>query len=115
MFDFEKFPVYIKIEELINRLQPLFNHHRIKPHIKDQLYRSSSSIMLNIAEGAGKFSKKDKKNFYLIARGSTQESVSILKLLKIEDNISEPLFEELYNILDEISRMLTGLIKSMDK
>lgn len=64
MFDFEKFPVYIQSEELIRVLQPLMKNKRVNVSIRDQLYRASSSILLNIAEGAGKFSKKDKKNFY---------------------------------------------------
>ncbi len=110
MFDFEKFPVYIKTELLINKLQPIVRNRHIYTSTRDQLYRASSSILLNIAEGAAKYSKKEKKNFYLTARASAQECVAIIKLLKIESHINNEFHDELYNILTEICKMLSGLI-----
>lgn len=115
MFDFEKFPVYLKAEELIRKLQPILKDNLVNKNTKDQLYRSSSSILFNIAEGAGKYSKKDKKNFYTIARGSIQETVAILRLLKIEERISEERYDCLYDILTEESKMLSGLINKMNE
>jgi four helix bundle protein len=47
----------------------------------DQLKRASISLVLNIAEGAGKSAIDDKKRFYSIARGSTLECAAILDLL----------------------------------
>ncbi len=113
MFDFEKFHVYVKTEYLIERLQPVLGNKKINSRIRDQFYRASSSILLNIAEGAGKYSKRDKKNYYVIARGSAQECVAIINLLKIEQNIDKDLYKDLYDLLVEISKMLSGLINSM--
>jgi four helix bundle protein len=113
MFDFEKFPVYIKTLELIKESQPLLKSKSININTRSQLYRASSSILLNIAEGAGKYSKKDKKNFYIIARGSAQECVAILSLLRVEQNISIGLYKSMYQDLEEISKMLSGLINKM--
>lgn len=48
----------------------------------DQLRRAALSIPSNIAEGAGRKGKRDKANFYSISKGSTYESVNILKLLE---------------------------------
>jgi four helix bundle protein len=115
MFDFEKFPVYIRATTLISDLQPILKNTRINIETRKQLYRASSSILLNIAEGAGKYSKKDKKNFYVIARGSNQECVAILSLLKIERNVSPQVYDHLYSLLEEISKMLSGLIRKMMK
>ena len=42
-------------------------------YLKDQIRRASSSIVLNIAEGAGKLSPQDRRRFYSIARGSLLE------------------------------------------
>ena len=68
MFDFERFPVYIKSEELYSFIVKNIFSKPINKNLKDQLQRASTSITLNIAEGAGKYSKADKKNYYLTAR-----------------------------------------------
>ena len=49
------------------------NLPRGRGHLADQLGRASTSIVLNLAEGAGKFSKPDKRRYYMIAVGSTTE------------------------------------------
>jgi four helix bundle protein len=43
--------------------------------LSDQLNRAALSISANIAEGNGRFTKPDRKNFFGIARGSVQECV----------------------------------------
>lgn len=48
--------------------------------IADQLTRASTSIVLNIAEGAGKFSRLDKRRYYVSARGSATESAALLDI-----------------------------------
>lgn len=47
----------------------------------DQLTRASTSIVLNVAQGAGKHSKADKRRYYLTARGSATESAALLDVL----------------------------------
>jgi four helix bundle protein len=51
---------------------------RGRSHLADQLTRASMSIVLNVAEGAGKHSKPDKRRYYLTARGSATESAALL-------------------------------------
>lgn len=65
MFVFEKFPVYLKSEAIYKKLSDILMDKLINTHLRDQLRRALLSITLNIAEGAGKLSSKDKKNFYL--------------------------------------------------
>ncbi len=113
MFDFEKFPVYIRTAEFITRIQPVLNNRKISLSDRNQLRRSSHSILLNIAEGAGKYSKKDKKNFYTIARGSAQECVANIQLLKLENSIDHILYNDLYEDLLVIGKMMSGLINKM--
>ena len=70
---------------------------------------------MNIAEGIVKLSKLDRKNFFVIARGSVNECASILEILNDEDIISA---HELYSMkseLEEASRLLSGLIISLTK
>ena len=51
---------------------------RGRSHLADQLTRASTSVVLNLAEGAGKLSKPDKRRYYLTARGSATESAALL-------------------------------------
>jgi four helix bundle protein len=51
---------------------------RGRSHLADQFTRASTSVVLNIAEGAGKLSKPDKRRYYLTARGSATECAALL-------------------------------------
>jgi four helix bundle protein len=80
----------------------------------DQLRRASFSIMLNIAEGTSRFSNKDRKNFFVIARGSAFECAAILEYLQETKEITQQVFLQSEQRLEEISKMLFGLIKNLD-
>ena len=49
-------------------------------YLKDQLLRASSSIVLNLAEGSAKPSRKDRIRYYTIAMGSLREVQAVLDL-----------------------------------
>ena len=113
MFDYEKLIAYQKAKAVNREIQNFVSNKKINPIIRDQLYRASTSILLNIAEGTGKLSKLDRKNFYVIARGSVFECASILEILNNEDIISSQDLSRMKAELEEVSRLLSGLIKSM--
>jgi four helix bundle protein len=113
MFVFETFPVYLKAEEAFIKLNCVFQIKDLDRDLRDQLRRASTSVILNIAEGSGKFSKNDKKNFYLISRGSVNECVAILRIIKLQGKIDEKYYSIIYNYYEEIGRMLSGLINKM--
>ena len=73
------------------------------------------SIAANIAEGNGRFTKPDRKNFFIIARGSVQECVPLLELAARQGLLKPDLRRQLKDNLEEIARMLSGLIKGLDK
>jgi len=50
--------------------------------LKDQLERASLSVVLNIAEGGGRRSRKDKSRHYTYARGSATEVAASFDVLK---------------------------------
>jgi four helix bundle protein len=114
VFDFERFPVYKLALEFSKDVDALLSEANIPKNsrVADQLIRASLSIALNIAEGAGRFHKADKNNFYIMARGSAFESVAVLDILKAKNVISEQQQNRLYTMLEEISKMLAGLINS---
>ena len=82
MFDFEKLEVYKKAKAFNKSVSCLLSGKNVDRVTHDQLRRASFSIMLNIAEGSGRFTKPDKRNFYIIARGSAFECVAIFDYLK---------------------------------
>ncbi len=113
MFDFENLDVYKKAKELNKDILRFFKENRQTDHyVRDQLKRASKSIIINIAEGSGKFSKADKRNFYTISRGSTYECVSLLELIFDENQIDRERFNDFYQKLEILSKMLLGLINS---
>ena len=53
---------------------------KLKNPVRDQLLRASLSIALNITEGSGRSSSKDKRRFYSIAMGSLRETQTLVKI-----------------------------------
>ncbi len=74
-----------------------------------QIRRAAISIMANIAEGFGRHSDKDFANFLNIAHGSAYEGQSHLYVALDLKYMTNEKFEELYNALGEICRMLFAL------
>jgi len=84
------------------------NH--IPNYIKNQLGRAGLSILLNIAEGSGRSSQKERRNFLVIARGSVFECAAILDLLNAQKEINPETHKDLKEGYEEISRMLYAMI-----
>jgi len=59
----------------------LFETVKCASHLKTQLVRAASSVVLNLAEGAGRPNDRDRKRFYGIALASTREVQAILDLI----------------------------------
>ena len=116
MFEFEKFSIYQKSLESHKSIFDLLKlNPKIDYHFQDQLKRASTSIIANLAEGAGRFSPADKKHFYIMSRGSAYEVVALLTLIFRNHNINQSIHQELRLNIVEIIKMLTGLIKNKSK
>ena len=63
--------------------------HRCSPTLRDQLERASISIILNIAEGAGRRTSADRRRYFVIAQGSAYECAAILDILRLR-KIAQP-------------------------
>ncbi len=114
MFDFEKLIVYQKAKGF-NKLT--YNYLKqtktLDRTTNDQLRRASLSIMLNIAEGSGRFSKPDRRNFFVIARGSVFECVAIFDFLNDEKLLNEELHQSFYGQAEELSKILFAMIGNL--
>lgn len=107
--DHEKLDVYrIALEFLVMANAIIESLPRGRSHIADQFTRASMSIVLNLAEGAGKHSKPDKRRYYVSARGSATESAALLDIcakLDLIDDEKHKLGKEM------IVRIVSMLIK----
>lgn len=111
-FDHEKLKVYQLSLEFNKFAHKICSKLDFRSDIKNQLDRASNSILLNLAEGNGKYSKKDKCRFFDISVGSSFESASCLDILFIRNLISDEDLNTGKLMLKEMISMLVGLIKS---
>lgn len=81
--------------------------------IISQMQRAAISIPCNIAEGAARKSRKEFVQFLYTARGSVSELDTQLEICLQLHYITPEHYKELQNRLDEISKILNGLISSI--
>jgi four helix bundle protein len=113
MFEFQNLEVYKKAKTFHLLCKNLIVNTRLDFYVSNQLGRASLSVILNIAEGSGKFSKPDRRNFFVIARGSVFECVAIIDMLHDSKIIQKESFEDYLNRADELSRILYSMIKNL--
>jgi four helix bundle protein len=113
MFDFEKLIVYQKAKVFNSEIRSYLKTEKLDLSTADQLRRASLSVVLNIAEGSGRFTKPDRKNFFTISRSSVFEVVAIYDVLKDESLISNEDFKGLYMLAEELSKILLSMIKNL--
>lgn len=110
-FDHEKLDVYrhsIAFCAWVGDFLPSITQ---KTAAKDQLDRASTSIPLNIAEGNGKFSGKDRARFLEMARGSALECAACLDVLVARKLATVEQVAGAKADLATIVRMMIGLLK----
>jgi four helix bundle protein len=112
-FDHEKLDVYqLAIEFVANANGIIELLPRGRGYLADQLQRAALSIVLNIAEGAGKFSPADKAIFYTRARASATESAAVLDVCRKLNLTAVSATTDNKVLLERVAQMLTKLIKS---
>jgi four helix bundle protein len=110
-FDHERLDVYREAVAFNGWLSALLEGTVRGGEVKDQLDRASTSIPLNIAEGNGKYSPKDRCRFFDIAHGSTLERAAGLDILVAKSKLAPEQIRPGKERLQKIVRMLMGLIK----
>lgn len=110
-FDHEKLEVYREAIAFVAWLSTLLEGTIRIGEVKDQLDRASTSIPLNIAEGNGKYTPKDRCRFFDIAHGSALECAAGLDILVARARATPDQIRPGKENLQRIVRMLMGLIK----
>jgi len=86
-----------------------------KDTIGKQFIRAIDSISANIAEGFGRYFKKDKIHFYRIARGSVYESLDWLEKAKKRNLLTAEQYEKILESLSRLPKEMNHLINYTDK
>ena len=85
MLDFERLDVYrCALEFAALAFRIIESLPRGHSQLADQLRRATISIPLNIAEGSGKTTDRERARFHAIARGSAMECAAILDVLRLQ-------------------------------
>ena len=111
-FDHEKLDVYEAALEWVVLADNVVTHlPRGRGNLAEQLHRVATSILLNIAEGAGEFSRTEKARFYRMAKRSAAECAAITHMSLRLDLIDEDTCEKSHELLDRVSAMLTKMAR----
>ncbi len=91
MYKFERLEVYKKALLFNKEIFDLIKNYPdfLKFSLVSQIIRAVISILANIAEGSGRLSKKEARNFFNIAKGSVYEVVGLLDLSLMQKYISQ--------------------------
>ena len=114
-FDHERLDVYREAIDFCGWVGQFLAAISAKIAAKDQLDRASTSIPLNIAEGNGKFSPKDRARFLEMARGSALECAACLDVLLVGKLASEEQVVVSKERLARIVQMLIGLLRKFSE
>ena len=112
-FHHEKLTVYQRALDFARWSQTLIESITKKTSTRDHLERAGDSIALNIAEGNGKFSGRDRARFFQIAHGSALESAACLDLFVARQCCENAAIVEGKALLEEIVRMLFKLLDNL--
>ena len=113
MGNFKKFRVWQKAKDLAVKIYKLTEQGQFAKDygLKDQIRRSSVSIPSNIAEGEDLSTDKQSVRHFYIARGSNAELRTQLSIAAEIGYLSPEKYHDIENECDEISAMITMLIK----
>lgn len=113
LLDAEKLDVYRLAVELQAFVVPLLP--KASAVLRDQLERASVSVVLNIAEGAGRRCRGEKRRFYSIARGSATECAAAIDLLAARGMADAAGCRKARTHVVRLVQMLTRLIQRFER
>jgi four helix bundle protein len=84
---------------------------RASGHAGDQLERAALSVLLNLVEGAGRSSWKEKRHFFSISLGSLAEAVAVVDVAATRGLIEGAQADRAIAAGRKVGSMLAGLLK----
>ena len=114
-FDHEKLDAYQDAIAFCGWVGEFLGAISAKAAAEDQLDRASTSIPLNITEGNGKFSTRDRARFFEVARGSALECAACLDVLVVRKLATSEQVVPSKERLARIVQMLIGLLRKFSE
>ena len=113
---FEDLDCWQEARRIVNRIYNVLSVKEFKKDFSlcDQIKRAAVSIMANIAEGFSRKGNKEFIQFLFISKSSAAEVQSHLYVALDQGYITQDKFDELYNDLDKVQRMISNLIKYLN-
>jgi four helix bundle protein len=112
-FDHEKLDVYQEAIAFVGWWADIRSRCSAAPNVQDQMDRASTSTPLNIAEGNGKYSMRDRCRYFQIARGSALECAACLDVFVARRCLSyqdvDPGKKRLHRIVSMLVRLIASL------
>ena len=107
-------------KKAVDLVQQIYDLTKIFPKNEDysltsQMRRAAISVPSNIAEGAARQTKKEFIQFLHMAQGSLSELDTQIEIAKRLGYFSEDQNKKTLEIMQDVDRMLSGLIKSLKK
>ena len=116
MFDFERLEVYGYARELVKKVMYfLANSSTVESSFQEKLKSTVTSMLFNLAEGTGRMTHADKRHYLTIARSSVFETVAVMHVMLDLNMITEEEYKSFYDDLEQVSKMLLGMIRSFSK
>jgi len=112
---FTEMPVWVKAHNLsVEVFKLTINLPRSEDYgLTSQIRKSSNGVAACISEGFGRNTKKDKSNFYIIARGSSFETQNHLlygqAVEYFEDQFTQRLFNEYADLIHDLNKLIKSL------
>ena len=111
LFDHEDMDVYQVALQVVAWLEPMWMVFSCSADLRTKLDKSTTSIVLNIAEGNGRFTGKNQATFYETAYKATIQSASLVDLATANGVADVSRVEAGRELLRRIAAMLTALSK----
>lgn len=114
---FTKLDTWIEAHKLVLMIYEITDDFPSKENyiLIPQIIRAVISITSNIAEGFSRYSKKEKQQFYFIAKGSLTEVQNQLMIAKDRNYINSDNFQKIASQTIIVHKLINGLIKSAMK
>ena len=109
-FSHEKLKACQRAIEFVSWAHPLIESLPASASVRNQLDRASTSVPLNLAEGNGKFSMRDRARYFQIACGSALECAACLNVIVARKMKSDEEVATGKSLLLEIVNMTMALL-----